>query len=49
LTISGRIGELKVIYTGGYLDRKVDQQADYTNYSRGRYASYYQAITPAIP
>jgi iron complex outermembrane recepter protein len=49
LTISGRLDELKVIYTGGYLDRKVDQQADYTNYSRGRYASYYQCNNPGYP
>ncbi len=44
LTINGRIGDLKVVYTGGYLDRRIEQQGDYTNYSRGIYADYYQCI-----
>jgi len=42
LTITGRIGQLKLVYTGGYLDRNVTQVQDYTNYSRGTYAGYYQ-------
>jgi iron complex outermembrane recepter protein len=44
LTINGHIGELKALYTGGYLIRKVEQIQDYTNYSRGYYADYYQCI-----
>jgi iron complex outermembrane recepter protein len=44
LTVNGRIDALKVVYTGGYLDRKIEQQGDYTNYSRGIYADYYQCI-----
>jgi iron complex outermembrane receptor protein len=42
LTIDGRLGLLKAVYTGGYLVRNVEQVGDYTNYSRGVYADYYQ-------
>ena len=42
LTINGKIGDLSLVYSGAYLVRTVDQQQDYTNYSRGLYASYYQ-------
>ncbi len=44
LTINGRVGDLKVVYTGSYLVRNIEQQGDYTNYSRGIYAGYYQCI-----
>ncbi len=46
LTINGRIGDLKLVYTGGYLVRNIEQQGDYTNYARGVYADYYQCISP---
>ncbi|MEI8297950.1 MAG: TonB-dependent receptor [Pseudomonadota bacterium] len=49
LTVNGRIGALKAVYTGGYLVRKVDQVADYTNYARGVYADYYQCVLPGSP
>jgi iron complex outermembrane recepter protein len=42
LTINGRIGDLKAVYTGAYLVRNVSQIQDYTNYARGLYADYYQ-------
>jgi iron complex outermembrane recepter protein len=42
LTINGRLGDLKVVYTGAYLVRNVSQIQDYTNYARGVYADYYQ-------
>jgi iron complex outermembrane recepter protein len=45
-TVNGRIGALKAVYTGGYLVRKVDQLADYTNYNRGAYGDYYSCIMP---
>jgi outer membrane receptor protein involved in Fe transport len=48
LTVNGKIGDLKVVYTGGYLVRNIDNQGDYTNYTRGVYADYYQC-TPAQP
>ena len=41
-TVNGNFGELKAVYTGGYLVRHVDQVGDYTNYARGFYADYYQ-------
>jgi len=46
-TLDGKFGDLKFIYTGGYLLRKVDQVGDYTNYARGLYADYYQCYGPA--
>ena len=46
LTITGRVGDLKAVYSGSYLVRNVAQQQDYTNYARGLYADYYQC-TPA--
>jgi iron complex outermembrane receptor protein len=49
LTITGLIDRLKVVYTGGFLDRRSDQVQDYTNYSRGFYASYYQCNYPGYP
>jgi iron complex outermembrane recepter protein len=42
LTINGRIGDLKLVYAGSYLVRNISQVQDYTNYSRGKYADYYQ-------
>jgi len=46
LTVNGKFGDLKVVYTGGYLVRNVDQVGDYTNYARGLYADYYQCFGP---
>ena len=53
-TLNGKFGALKAVYTGGYLVRNVEQVGDYTNYSRGFYADYYQcygpgAYTPNLP
>jgi len=53
-TVNGKLGPLKAVYTGGYLVRNVEQVGDYTNYSRGVYADYYQcygpgAYTPNLP
>jgi iron complex outermembrane receptor protein len=45
-TLNGKFGDLKVVYTGGYLVRNVDQVGDYTNYARGVYAGYYQCYGP---
>ena len=49
LTIEGRIEALRLVYVGGYLTRHDTQEADYTNYSRGYYASYYQCNYPGYP
>jgi outer membrane receptor protein involved in Fe transport len=45
-TVNGKIGDLKAVYTGGYLNRRIQQLADYTNYARGLYADYYQCYGP---
>jgi iron complex outermembrane recepter protein len=45
-TVNGRAGPVKLVYTGGYLVRNVDAVADYTAYSRGSYAAYYQCNGP---
>jgi iron complex outermembrane receptor protein len=46
-TVNGKFGDLKAVYTGGYLVRNVDQVGDYTNYARGKYADYYQCYGPS--
>jgi iron complex outermembrane receptor protein len=45
-TLSGKAGAVSLVYTGGYLVRNVDQVADYTAYSRGPFAAYYQCNGP---
>jgi outer membrane receptor protein involved in Fe transport len=46
-TLNGEVGPVKLVYTGGYLVRNVDQTTDYTAYARGPFADYYQCnITP---
>jgi outer membrane receptor protein involved in Fe transport len=47
LTITGRLGDLKLLYAGSYLVRNISQVQDYTNYARGFYADYYQCLSPA--
>jgi outer membrane receptor protein involved in Fe transport len=42
LVVNGNIGGLKLIYSGAYLVRNVDQVQDYTAYARGVYGYYYQ-------
>jgi iron complex outermembrane recepter protein len=49
LTVTGNFDHLKLVYAGGFLDRHADQHQDYTNYSRGFYASYYQCNYPGYP
>jgi iron complex outermembrane receptor protein len=44
LVVNGRIGDLRLVYSGAYLVRNVDQQQDYTNYARGYAGSYYQCV-----
>jgi len=41
-TVTGRIAELELTYTGGYLDREVFYTQDYTGYTNGGgYQAYY--------
>jgi iron complex outermembrane recepter protein len=37
----GAFGDLKFVYTGSYLDRHIQQQADYSNYMRSTVGSNY--------
>jgi len=41
-TLTGDIDGWKAVYTGGYTSRHIDQQQDYTNYSRTGGGMYYQ-------
>jgi outer membrane receptor protein involved in Fe transport len=41
VTINGKIGDIKVVYAGSFMDRHIDQQADYSNYMRSFDGSYY--------
>lgn len=42
-TLEGRLDELELIYTGGYLDREIDSTIDYTGYTNGGLFSAYYA------
>jgi iron complex outermembrane recepter protein len=42
LTVNGKVGDLKLVYSGSYLVRNVEQVQDYTNYARGVFGYYYQ-------
>ncbi len=37
----GPIGALRLVYTGSYMVRHIDQQADYSNYLTSKHGSYY--------
>ncbi|MBU6269565.1 MAG: TonB-dependent receptor [Sphingomonadales bacterium] len=41
-TLNGKVGDFKVIYTGSYMVRHIEDQQDYTNYSRTAAGMYYQ-------
>jgi len=41
-TVNGKIGPLKAVYTGAYMERNISQQMDYSNYSRTSGGMYYQ-------
>jgi len=37
----GSFGDLRMVYTGSYMVRHIDQQADYSNYMTSKHGSYY--------
>ena len=43
-TLNGKLGDFRMIYTGGYMVRHIEDQQDYTNYSRTGAGMYYQCI-----
>lgn len=45
-TLAGRLGALKAVYTGSYLDRHIEGQQDYSNYMRNIAGTYYTCIGP---
>ena len=48
-TLNGKVGDVKVVYTGGYLDRTIDNAMDYTNYARSAGGFYYTCAGGAAP
>ncbi len=40
-TVNGKIGDFSAIYTGGWMVRHIDQQMEYSNYTRTYYGVYY--------
>jgi outer membrane receptor protein involved in Fe transport len=42
ITISGKVGDFDLVYSGSRLNRDNFIQGDYTNYARGLYGAYYQ-------
>ena len=46
-TLNGKIGDWKLVYTGAYMKRHVEQQQDYSNYSRTGGGMYYQCTGSA--
>ncbi len=48
LTVTGKVGPLSVVYTGAYLDRRISQQQDYSNYSRTGGGTYYQCAGATV-
>jgi len=48
-TVNGKIGDLKLVYTGAYLDRTIDNAMDYTNYARSQGGFYYTCAGGGAP
>ena len=40
-TVNGKLGDFSAIYTGGWMVRQINQQMEYSNYSRTYYGVYY--------
>jgi iron complex outermembrane recepter protein len=40
-TLNGKIGDIRAVYTGGYMVRNIEQTMDYTNYARSAGGWYY--------
>jgi outer membrane receptor protein involved in Fe transport len=45
-TVNGKVGDLRLVYTGGYMVRHINQQMDYSNYSRSAGGMYYECTGP---
>jgi iron complex outermembrane recepter protein len=40
-TLNGKLGDIKAVYTGSYLSRTIDNNVDYSNYTRSGGGFYY--------
>lgn len=49
-TLNGRLQELELVYTGGFLDRDIDSAVDYTGYTNGgQFSAYYVCSYASAP
>jgi iron complex outermembrane recepter protein len=48
-TVNGKIGDFKLVYTGGYLSRTIDNAMDYSNYTRSSGGFYYTCAGGGAP
>ena len=49
-TLEGRLAQLDIVYTGGYLDREINSTIDYTGYTNGgSFAAYYACNYAGAP
>lgn len=49
-TLEGRLEQLDIVYTGGYLDREINSTIDYTGYTNGgSFAAYYACQYAGAP
>jgi outer membrane receptor protein involved in Fe transport len=49
-TLEGRLKQLDIVYTGGYLDREINSTIDYTGYTNGgSFAAYYACNYAGTP
>jgi outer membrane receptor protein involved in Fe transport len=49
-TLEGRLEQLDIVYTGGYLDRDINSTIDYTGYTNGgTFAAYYACNYAGAP
>lgn len=49
-TLEGRLEQLDIVYTGGYLDRDINSTIDYTGYTNGgAFSAYYVCNYAGVP
>lgn len=49
-TLEGRLAQLDIVYTGGYLDREINSLIDYTGYTNGGlFSAYYVCSYYGLP
>ena len=47
-TVNGKFGDIRAVYTGAFLSRTIDNNTDYTNYSRSAGGFYYACVGGAV-